>query len=770
MSKLTLFVSLTAFLWNAALSQVVTLSGTVRDASNGTALPAANIRIEGTSRGTVANAMGVYRLSLEKGDYTIIFSFIGYRSDTLRTVIETPIEYNSSLQPTAIQMSEVLITSEDPAAGIMRRVIEYKKRWSETLKAYEFDAFTRLVMRRDTAIAMITESYTTGYWRKGDTLREIVKQRRNTENLPGMNAVAVGGSVINFYQDDIPFMGYRFVGPASVDAFDYYDFKLEKTRVRDDKPIYTIRLLPKSRIAPLFKGTVDVVGDLYALVGVTITPNEAFSIPFVSRMEIRYYQQFAMYEKKYWMPMDVRLEGFIEIGILGFTIPRIALEQASVLYDYKINRELADSIFTKRRVVQLETAQKFDSLFWAQHDVLPLTFEEQKAYRTLDSTQTLDKQFKPEGPLSSLSSPLVGYLKYLDLRYNRVEGPFVGLKATQDSVLWRLTLSGSAGFGFGDRKPKFSVGAAVSVDSARRLKVGLEAYRDITNIPDEGYYPSFAIMFGALLNKRDYRDYFYTDGWRAYAEWNPQRLWLLQVQFANEKQSSAVKNTDFSIFERRQIFRPNPAIDDGIMRSFSFKVRYGDAPIPLGIIIQNSVEVEVEHSDRNLLASDFDFTRLVVRGEARVSTYSARLLFPPVFCMKFAAGTSWGTLPVQRLFGLESRYDGIGPLGVLRGSGLREFTGQRFAAVSVEHNFRSTPFLLLNIPYLYRNNIEVIVHGSAAQSWSTSPLPFGSATGGWYTEAGFGISRIFSLLRIDLTWRMKQPRGLYFSIGVAQLI
>jgi hypothetical protein len=344
------------------------------------------------------------------------------------------------------------------------------------------------------------------------------------------------------------------------------------------------------------------------------------------------------------------------------------------------------------------------------------------------------------------------------------------MEASRDSLLWRLTLSGAAGFGFSDKKPKFSLGTSAFVDSARRIRVGLDAYRDIGNIPDEGYYPSFAIMFGALLNKADYRDYFYAEGWRAYAEWNPVRRWMTRLQYASEQQSSAIKNTEFSIFERSKKFRPNPAIDDGMMRSLSFKVRYGDAPIPLGLVIQNSVEAEIEHSSRSFLASDFDFTRLVVRGEARVSTYSGRLLFPPTLSMKFAAGSSWGALPVQRLFALETRYDGVGPLGVLRGSGLREFTGHRFASLSVEHNFRSTPFLMLDIPYLYKNNIELIIHGSAAQSWSTSPLPFGTTTGGWYTEAGFGISRILSFFRIDLTWRMTAPRGLYLTFGVAQLI
>jgi hypothetical protein len=242
-----------------APAQIVSLSGIVRDAVTNEPLPAANIRVEGTSKGTVANALGVYKLSLDQGRYNIIYSFIGYRSDTLHITLNRAVEHNPRLQPSAVQMAEVIVTSEDPAMAIMRKVIENKKRWLETLKSYEFDAFTRMVMRRDTAIAMITESYTTGYWQQGDTLREVIKQKRQTENIRGLGNIAVGGSVINFYHDDVVFSGFHFVGPTSVEAFDYYDFKLEKTRQRDGVPVYVIRIIPKSRITPLFSGKLDVI-------------------------------------------------------------------------------------------------------------------------------------------------------------------------------------------------------------------------------------------------------------------------------------------------------------------------------------------------------------------------------------------------------------------------------------------------------------------------------------------------------------------------------
>ncbi|MCX6133420.1 MAG: DUF5686 family protein [Ignavibacteriales bacterium] len=756
---------------NTSSSQVVTISGTVRDGMTQTSLPSANVRVVGTSKGTVSNAVGVYRLSLEQGDYTIITSFIGYHSDTLRVSLDRSIEYNPRLQPTAIEMAEVVITSEDPAMAIMRKVIEYKKRWSETLKSYEFDAFTRMAMRRETSIAMIMESYTTGYWQKGDTLREVVKQKRRTENIPGFGNLAVGGSVVNFYDDDVFFVGYRFVGPTSPEAFDYYDFKLEKTRTRDDKPVYTIRISPKSHIAPLFRGKIDVIGDTYALVGVDIAPNEAFTIPFVSGLDIRYSQQFGLYESRYWMPMDIRLTGGFEISLAGFSFPKIVVEQASVLYDYRINKVLADSIFRMKRITELPTAKTFDSLFWAQHDVLPLTHEEQHAYKTLDSTQTLDKQFKPSGPLADLTGPAFGFLSYINIRYNRAEGLFLGGQYSRDSLfVSSLMLSGSAGYGFSDKKAKFSFGASVFLDAARRWKIGAEGYEGIAHIPDAGYYPSFAIALASVLNKRDYRDYYYVKGWRAFAESKPLRRLSLVLECKNEDESTAFKTTDFSLFQKNEPFRPNPPIQDGTMRSLDFRVRYGDDPVPFGLVVTNSAEVELEHSNRDLLASSFDFTRAVFRGEARINTYSARLLFPPTLNLKLSAGIETGSVPPQRIFSLESRYDGIGPLGVLRGGGVKEFSGQRFVAFTIEHNFRSTPFLILNIPYLYRNSIEVTLYGTAAKTWTSEALPFGVTTNGWYTEAGIGISRILTLFRFDFTYRFAQPRGLFVSVGVAQLI
>jgi hypothetical protein len=101
---------------------------------------------------------------------------------------------------------------------------------------------------------------------------------------------------------------------------------------------------------------------------------------------------------------------------------------------------------------------------------------------------------------------------------------------------------------------------------------------------------------------------------------------------------------------------------------------------------------------------------------------------------------------------------------------VKEFSGHRFNLLSVEHNFRNTPVLMTGIPFLYKSGIELMAQGTFARSWSSSPLPFGRTTNGWYSEAGLGLSRFFGLFRLDYTYRFSDPLNSFVSPGVAQLL
>ncbi len=759
---------------SATPSEHHTIGGSIRDASSGEGLAAANVRVLGVARGTIANVSGQYALTLEGGRYRLIFSSLGYRPDTIAVDLAADLVRDVALTQADITLPEIVVTAEDPAIEIIRRAIANKRRWIDRLVSYQLDAFNRQVIERDTGVASITESYTRGYWRQGDTLREIITQRRQTSNVPaGFNFASVG-RILNFNDDEIRFAGYTFTGPTAVNALEYYDYRLLRTYTMQGREAYEIRMIPRSRTSPLFEGTITIAGDSYALAGIDVIPNEAFQLPFVREKSLRYRQQFGLYDSLFWMPADIRIDASVTVGIVGFTIPRIGFHQTSVVTDYAINSPIPDSIFSKPRLVIDSSATRVDSAFWATHTVLPLDAREREAYRTLDSTKTLDVQFRPTGMAMTLgmgdeSSGALAALSWIDFGFNRVEGLHLGVRKTFDSLATHLSLRGGFAYGFTLKRSAYRVGLTVFPLRTRWLGIGSDVYRSVGNVPDQGYYGPAFVGIGALLSKVDYRDYFSADGWTLFVNVDPWRNAALKFSYASERQGTEVKRTDFSLLYPSRPYRDNPAISDGMLRSLQGWLRIGPEPVPLGFVAQNDFEAWAEYASPSVLAGDFRFTRLLGTLSLTFPTFSRSYLFPQALRVRISGGTSTGDLPPQRLFGVETSLSSFAPFGVQRAGNARELTGASIVSVSAEHNFRSLPFLLLGIPFLYENNIELILHGGAAHVWG-APAGAPSSTRHWYTETGFSINRLFELFRADLTWRLSRPADFVFTVGVAHIL
>ena len=73
------------------------ITGTVKDANN-QPLPFVNVIIENTYKGTTTNDDGYYELNIsEKGTYTIVFSYLGFKTKKEKINIE---EFPFSLEIT----------------------------------------------------------------------------------------------------------------------------------------------------------------------------------------------------------------------------------------------------------------------------------------------------------------------------------------------------------------------------------------------------------------------------------------------------------------------------------------------------------------------------------------------------------------------------------------------------------------------------------------------------------------------------------------------
>ncbi|NJK87455.1 MAG: carboxypeptidase-like regulatory domain-containing protein, partial [Bacteroidales bacterium] len=77
---------------NTLNAQKFTISGSIRDAQNGESLIGVNIFVKNTTTGVISNPYGFYSLSLPKGEYQIVASYLGYME------IDTLINLNSNLK------------------------------------------------------------------------------------------------------------------------------------------------------------------------------------------------------------------------------------------------------------------------------------------------------------------------------------------------------------------------------------------------------------------------------------------------------------------------------------------------------------------------------------------------------------------------------------------------------------------------------------------------------------------------------------------------
>jgi len=244
------------------------------------------------------------------------------------------------------------------------------------------------------------------------------------------------------------------------------------------------------------------------------------------------------------------------------------------------------------------------------------------------------------------------------------------------------------------------------------------------------------------------------------------RNFSARVTIVSQRESPMGVEAGYSLFNGNRSFRSNPQAAPGNRRSLELSVRIGREREDLDFVTTNHIEFSAEYSSPSLLNSAFDYTRLASTLTWSVPTFTADLLFPPSLRMRIFAGQGFGTLPPQRSFSADSRSGFIGPFGTLRAATPTEADGAAVVSVTVEHNFRSLPFLFLNLPFLYENGVELVVHGAMARGW-VDGIP---GPGGWYSEAGIGINRILDLARIDLTYRFRQPRRLYVTLSLASFL
>ncbi len=95
-----------------------TLSGNIKDASNGEDLIGAAVTVQGTSNGAVTNFYGFYSLTLQKGSYTINISYLGYETISREVELNSDVKLDVEMAQEEETLEEVVVTAERQDANV----------------------------------------------------------------------------------------------------------------------------------------------------------------------------------------------------------------------------------------------------------------------------------------------------------------------------------------------------------------------------------------------------------------------------------------------------------------------------------------------------------------------------------------------------------------------------------------------------------------------------------------------------------------------------
>lgn len=111
-NKKTLFNFLITLVLFPAAAQRYTISGYVRDTSNGEILIGASVFIKDSYTGTVTNSYGFYSLSLKSDKYILAYQYLGYNTKEIPVDLNKDISVDVELETTTDSIAQVVVTAE----------------------------------------------------------------------------------------------------------------------------------------------------------------------------------------------------------------------------------------------------------------------------------------------------------------------------------------------------------------------------------------------------------------------------------------------------------------------------------------------------------------------------------------------------------------------------------------------------------------------------------------------------------------------------------
>jgi len=758
------------------------IEGTICDSATHEPIPRVTIRVEHEDRVMFSNEDGYYRLRLDPGTHRLRFTHIAYFPAACDVALSDSTSSRDILLASClidVPGTRVYSRAYDPAQEIIVEAIRHKEELLARIRDYRFEGYTKLAVRRLTddgpaEYFAIIESQLEGWFRQPDRYKEIITARRQSANIPAEVNIITIGEIFNFNANRID-LGQPVVSPTASDALDYYNYYLLDTVLVDGAPAFLLEVEPRTDAHALFAGRILIVDSVYAVAGVDLGLNKGFDSPYLK--DLRFTQRMSRFDNDIWMPVEIRFDGDFQSPLP--LIPDLRFAYTGLLNRLVINQGIPEERFDRYVLEVAPEADDLDSAAWEQGALLPLTESEQTGYRYLDSLK-----HRPLTPRRALgygvmlaAAGTMAQSAHKFFHFNRVEGPYLGAGANLTKLVPRSELSLKTGRAFDADCWQHHYRLQVLLHEPTQLKAAI-GYRDeIVARPniygDQALNPTFANLFF----KYDPIDYYLEKGFDLGLSLRILPHTSATLGYRDFRQSTVGNTTEYSLTGIDRAYRSNPVIADGRLRALSAGLAYDSRPLvrfkgreqQVMAYPYTSVRLEFEAADPDLIATDFHFRRYAL-SLVRVQSLAGW----GFTSLRAYAGGSDYALPPQRFFtvSLENPYEPF-----LEFKTLSDFnvTGDRVAAFYLEHDFGGTLFRRLGLPLLEELPFGLAVYGGSfwtdirAATRASFPAAFAGAPDppksapDWYSEIGFGISRLPLLVELLFTWRVSAHESDRFS-------
>ncbi|MBW6492199.1 MAG: DUF5686 and carboxypeptidase regulatory-like domain-containing protein [Lentimicrobium sp.] len=317
------------FMMSTVGSIAQTLSGIIVD-QKGRPIPYSTVFIRELMFGTAANQEGVFELAIPQGEYNCVFQSMGYQTETILIKVPQTIKpLRIELQETIYNISGIVVSGdgENPAYGIMRRVIQKAPVYAKMVKYYKADVYIRGSLEIKSISKMVKwmarEDIKESGVKEGDvyieeSVNEIehtpskVNQRVKsiTSNFPKGNesrsSSAIGYISGNLYKPDV--FGNAW-SPFAPGAFNHYRFTLEGTELNGNVLVNKIRIIPKGSGPKYVRGVVYIVDDLWCIHSIDVRIDEQLG------MTIQLAQTYGEVQPNVWLPVGNRFR--FDMDLMG---------------------------------------------------------------------------------------------------------------------------------------------------------------------------------------------------------------------------------------------------------------------------------------------------------------------------------------------------------------------------------------------------------------------------------------------------------------------